>query len=95
MSWDDIRAHYPDQWLLVEAIEAITVDQMRHISDLSVIGTFTDFRAGWLAYESLHQAQPKRELYVVHTRRECLDIEVVQTMITKRTPARGVRFDSR
>ena len=80
MSWDDIREHYPQQWVLVEAINASTVDNMRQIDNMGMVDTFADFRAAWVAYESLHRTQPKRELYVLHTRRERLDIEVAQSL---------------
>jgi hypothetical protein len=46
MEWQEIRKHYPQQWLLVEAIKAY--------SEANVSGTFRD---RWYHWEGLpHQS---------------------------------------
>ena len=40
MQWQDIRRHYPDQWLLVEAIKAHSEDDRRILDELAVVDTF-------------------------------------------------------
>lgn len=79
-TWDEVRQNYVNQWVLVEAIEATNIEQMREIHAMLVINSFNDFQDAWLDYVKYHRAQPKRELYVLHTRRERLEIEVARSI---------------
>lgn len=80
-SWDEIRLTYPNQWVLVEALNAETVENRRQIHSLRVLAPFDDFPSAWMGYLTHHRAAPQRELYMLHTRREQLNIEVVQQPI--------------
>lgn len=74
MQWQEIRQHYPQQWLLLEAIEAHSEANKRILEQLAVIETFSDSVAAMKRYARLHHDAPDRELYVFHTGRETLDI---------------------
>ena len=74
MEWQEIRAHYPQQWLLVEAIKARSEASKRILEQLAVVGTFSDSATALKSYQQLHRKAPERELYVFHTSRETLDI---------------------
>lgn len=74
MNWDEIRVHYPEQWLLIEAIQAHSDADKRILDDLSVLEIFGDSAAAMRKYAMLHHQEPQRELYVFHTSREKLDI---------------------
>jgi hypothetical protein len=74
MVWQDIRKHYPQQWLLVEAIQAYSEANTRILEQLAVVDTFPDSIAAMQRYAQLHHEAPQRELYVFHTSRERLDI---------------------
>jgi hypothetical protein len=74
MVWQDIRKHYPQQWLLVEAIQAYSEANKRILEHLAVVDTFPDSIAAMQRYAQLHHEAPQRELYVFHTSRERLDI---------------------
>ena len=74
MQWQDIRQHYPHQWLLVEAITAHSVAGRRVFEHLAVIDTFPDSVTAMQRYTQLHHDATERELYVFHTSRETLDI---------------------
>lgn len=74
MKWQEIREQYPDQWLLVEAIEAYSESGKRVVEELTVVNTFTDSKTAMGEYIQLHRKQPERELYVLHTDRASLDI---------------------
>lgn len=74
MQWQQIRENYPAQWLLVEAIEAHTDANMRVVEELTVVNAFPDSRAALRSYVEFHDRAPDRELYVVHTDRETLEI---------------------
>ncbi|HSK75783.1 MAG TPA: hypothetical protein VLQ45_04950 [Thermoanaerobaculia bacterium] len=74
MRWEEIRQRYPYQWLLVEATQAHTVDDQRIVEELEVLETYPDVMSGMRAYKELQRQNPFRELYVLHTDRETLDI---------------------
>lgn len=75
MEWQDIRRQYPSQWLLVEAVQAHTEEDRRIVSDLAVLRTCQDAANAMDGYLELHRKQPERELYVLHTDREDLEIQ--------------------
>ncbi len=88
MLWPEIRETYPDQWLIVEALEAHTTsDNQRVLDRLAVIETCPDGRAAMERYRHLHQEYPQREFYFVHTSREDLDIRERQWHGIRRSDA--------
>ncbi len=74
MQWQDIRLHYPNQWLLVEAIKAHSEGDHRILDQLAVVSTFADSVTAIHEYQALHKNKPERELYVFHTSRLVLDV---------------------
>jgi hypothetical protein len=74
MIWRDVRNVYPDQWLIIEALEAHTEGNHRLLDRIAVIETCTDGAAAMQSYRRLHQQYPLREFYFVHTSRETLEI---------------------
>lgn len=78
MTWNETRAHFPAQWLLVEATSAHSENDHRILDDLAVLDTFPNGKNAMAAYLELHEKAPQRELYVLHTGRETLDIEEVR-----------------
>ena len=74
MQWPEIRRHYPQQWLLIEAIKAHSEDDKRILDEIPVIGTYPDSVEAMKDYAQLHKQAPERELYVFHTDRRALDI---------------------
>jgi hypothetical protein len=74
MKWQEIRRQYPKQWLLVEAINAHSESNKRVLDQLSVIDTFQDSDNAMRSYQRIHKKFPKREMYVLHTDRERIDI---------------------
>jgi hypothetical protein len=86
MVWQDIRQHYPQQWILIEALQAHSTANKRILEQLAVIDTFPDSIVAMHRYAQLHHESPQRELYVFHTSRERLDIPERQWL-----GVRGVR----
>ncbi|HMQ55986.1 MAG TPA: hypothetical protein PKE64_26780 [Anaerolineae bacterium] len=74
MKWQDIRETYPNQWLLVEAVKAHSEQGKRILEELTVVNTFPDARTALKGYTQFHEEAPDRELFVLHTDRETLDI---------------------
>ncbi len=75
MNWQEIRLHYPKQWLLVEAIKAHSEANKRILDQLAVINVFADSISAMKSYAQIHREAPTRELYVLHTSREALNIQ--------------------
>jgi hypothetical protein len=74
MVWTDIRGQYPNQWLLVEALLARSKEGKRQLDEMAVVDAFPDGETALRAYLKLHRDAPQRELYVVHSDREELEI---------------------
>ena len=72
--WAEIRERFPHQWLLVEAVEAHSDEGKRVLDDIAVIRTFPDSVAAMKSYQELHRRDRQKEMYVLHTDRERLDI---------------------
>ncbi|TCO68883.1 hypothetical protein [Marinisporobacter balticus] len=76
MRWNNVKEAYPDQWVIIEAIDARTEENERIIEQITVVDVFLNDNNGALRrYVELHKQHPERELYVVHTSRPKLDIK--------------------
>jgi hypothetical protein len=76
MKWEEIRTHYPKQWLLIEAIQAHSEANQRILDDIAVINVFSNSKIAMHNYIRLHHNYPTREFLIVHTDRETLDITI-------------------
>ena len=74
MQWQEIRSHYPQQWLLLEAVKAHSENDQRILDQLAVLDAFPDSATALSAYARIHCEIPQRELYVFRTSRDTLDI---------------------
>lgn len=80
MKWSSIREIYPDRWVLVEALSAISQNNIRHIEELSVVSDFLNPKEAWDQYKIKHRVNPSREFYVFYTGNE--NIEVIEQPFT-------------
>ena len=81
MTWEEVKKVYPNQWVIIEAIDAHTEGDKRIINQITVVDQFDDDNnKALLRYLQLHRKHRERELYVVHTSRSELDI-IEQNMI--------------
>jgi hypothetical protein len=74
VQWEEVRRHYPDQWLMVEAIRAHSEADRRILDELAVVGAYHDSATALQSYAWLHREAPQREFYVLHTSRIDPDI---------------------
>jgi hypothetical protein len=75
MNWEQVRKHYPGQWLVIEALDAHSEDNMRHVERMAVVSACTDGSQALQIYKEMHHQHPEREFYFVHTSRADLNIE--------------------
>lgn len=76
MEWQEVRAQFPEQWVLIEAISAHDEADKRVVEQVAVLGTFSDSATAMRRYALLHREQPQREMFVFHTSRAKLDITI-------------------
>lgn len=75
MQWVEIRKTYPNQWLIIEGLQAHTTsDRRRQLDKITVVEECSDGRNAMQSYRRLHRQHPAREFYFVHTSNEELDI---------------------
>jgi hypothetical protein len=84
MRWSEVRQSYPSQWLVIEAIEAHTQNDLRVLDRIAVIETCPDGNAAFQSYRRLHQQYPQREFFFIHTDRQELNIRERQWLGVRR-----------
>jgi hypothetical protein len=74
-TWQEIREKHPEQWVLIEAVDAYTEDEQRIVGNIVLWETCgSDWRDALAAYKRYHEKYPNRELYYLHTKRVEMDI---------------------
>ncbi len=80
MKWQEIRELVPHRWVVVEAIDAFTEGSRRIVDELVLIRAFgEDSHEAWSFYKRIHAQDRWREYYYLHTDREELDIEAMDS----------------
>jgi len=87
MIWSEVRQAYPEQWLIIEALAALTKNNQRQLKQIAVIESCADGSTALQRYRQLHQKYPDREFYYVHTHREQLEIKERQWLGVRRSHA--------
>ena len=88
MQWFEIRDAYPNEWLIIEALQAhTTTSHQRQLDKIAVVERCSDGGSAMQSYRHLHQQYPVREFYFVHTSREELDIREQQWLGIRRNDA--------
>ena len=76
MGWEEVKQKYNNEWVIIEAIDAWTQDGNRIIEQLAIVGAFdNDNNEALRKYVKLHKVHSERELYMVHTSHEKLNIK--------------------
>lgn len=85
MQWSEVRKAYPNEWLIIEALQAQTTpNSRRQLVKIAVVERCTDGNSAMQSYRRLHQQYPAREFYFVHTSRNELDIREQQWLGIRR-----------
>ncbi|WP_040205913.1 hypothetical protein [Neobacillus jeddahensis] len=74
MKWSEVRQHFPERCVLVEAIRSETRGKERVIEEMSVIDDFENGNEAWKVYKKLHAENQSRELYILHTNNEAIKV---------------------
>lgn len=71
MKWEDVRQAFPEQWVLIEVVQAYTNEESERIlEEVTPLKFFSNSPDAMKYYQELHRKDPKRELYVLHTNRK-------------------------
>ncbi len=54
MQWQEVRDHYPQQWVLIEAIQAHSEENKRIVEQVTVVSVFADSVSAMQNYKQLH-----------------------------------------
>jgi len=84
MRWKEVQEAYPDQWLVIEALQAHSEADHRILDKIAVVEVCSDGSAALQSYRRLHQTYPDREYYYVHTSRAELEIQERQWLGIRR-----------
>ncbi len=69
MTWQEIREQFPNQWVLVEALNSSSQNGYWTLEKMAVLNSFIDGEMALDDYEKIHDKQPLRDLAVLHTSR--------------------------
>ena len=72
MRWQEVQERFPNEWVVLEVIEAHSDSGHRYIEDVIIIDRFEDSLDAMNRYEELRRDQPQREYSFFHTSRESL-----------------------
>ena len=75
MRWAEVRDAYPDQWLVIEVLDAHAESNRRVLDRVAVLEVCADGRATMKRHAELRRQHPSRELCFVHTSVPELKIE--------------------
>jgi hypothetical protein len=67
MHWSDVRALHPDRWLVVEALESHSENDLRVFDRVLVVDVCRNGNAALKRCAELRRAWPHRTLCFVHT----------------------------
>lgn len=77
MRWDEVRTSFPEQWVVVEALEAHSFGGKRVIEDLAVLAAFPQSGRAMRRQLEIHRAQPACEVLAAFTGWRNLEIEEI------------------
>ncbi len=75
MRWTDVCTAHPDQWLIIEALDARTENRRRLFDRIALVEACADGASALRRHRELGREHPERELYFVHTENRALEIE--------------------
>ncbi|MCX6080475.1 MAG: hypothetical protein NTW32_13160 [Chloroflexi bacterium] len=84
MRWQEVCLAYPNQWLVIEAMQAHSEAEQRLLDKIAVVEIFPDGLTAMRSYRALHRLYPEREYYYAHTSRAELDIRERQWLGIRR-----------
>jgi hypothetical protein len=71
MKWSEVREHYPDQIVLVEALRTTSENKVRTVEEMSILSDFQENMDAWKEYKKLHKEKPEKEhIFFIHLKQK-------------------------
>lgn len=71
MKWEDVCKAFPNKWVLIEVVQAYTNDENERVLEkVTPLNKYLTSTEAMNAYQQIHQENPQKELYVLHTSRK-------------------------
>lgn len=77
MRWDEVRASFPEQWVVAEALKSHGEEHTRVVEDLAVLAAFPGSGEAMRRQLEIRRAEPSREVLIAFTGWEKLEIEEI------------------
>ncbi|SET22415.1 hypothetical protein SAMN05216389_10747 [Oceanobacillus limi] len=74
MKWSEVRNTFPNQIVLVEALETSLDHNVRTVNEMAVVSEFHDNMEAWQEYKKIHKQNPEKELYIFHTSKDNAEV---------------------
>lgn len=69
MQWEEVQERFPNEWVVLEAMKAHSMEGNRYIEEVVVVDRFDDSTSAMRRYSELHKQAPHREYCFFHTSR--------------------------
>lgn len=71
MKWEEVRHAFPEQWVLIEVVQAHTNEHSERIlDDMDPLKKFSNSPEAMKICQEIHRYDLGREVYVLHTSRK-------------------------
>ena len=87
MTWTEVQRAYPEQWVVMEALESQSDDEQWKVDSVAVLESCADGMAAMNCYRHFHQQYPLREFLFLHTSRSKLQFREHRWMGIRRGDA--------
>ncbi|TFE19736.1 hypothetical protein E2980_22290 [Cohnella luojiensis] len=74
MRWDEVQHLYPNDWVVIEAIQAHSDNGLRLVEDMAIVQQFDDSFEAMKRCNELQRDRPSNEFYFFHTSRQRVEI---------------------
>lgn len=84
MTWAEIKQSYPNQWLVIEALQVHEVDNHRIFDDVAIVAVCDDGLIALKTYGLYHDQYPEREFAFIRTSYPELKFKIVRMGVWSR-----------
>ncbi len=74
MKWNEVQHLYPNEWVVIEAIQAHSEEGLRLVDDMAIVQQFDDSFEAMKQCNELQRSRPSNEFYFFHTSRPRVEI---------------------
>lgn len=80
MTWEDIRKHFPNCWVVMEAAQSHDSNEKWVPDDIYIMQAYADGLAAIKSYGELKRQWPGRKLFFYHTAHPTIEMKILRTV---------------